>query len=108
MSARKIADSLPITRNTTGLRKGGGRPKGVPNVASREIKDAARLLVSDEAYVESLRKRLPAGKAPHMETLLHHYAYGKPKETVDVTASVAASVRIVNEYHKSSSGATAE
>ena len=26
-----------------------------------------------------------SGKAPHMETLLHFYAYGKPKETVEQT-----------------------
>lgn len=67
------------------LRKGGGRPKGVPNKITREIKDIAAGLLSDKNYVESLRRRLTSGKAPHMETLLHHYAYGKPKETTDGT-----------------------
>jgi hypothetical protein len=30
-----------------------------------------------------LRARLLDGKAPQVEVLLHHYAYGKPKETVE-------------------------
>lgn len=70
-----------MPRNTSGLRKGGGRPKGVPNVASREIQSAAQRLVEDKAYQASLKQRLEDGKAPHMETLLFQYAYGKPKET---------------------------
>lgn len=64
---------------------GKGRPKGALNKSTREIKDIASGLLSDPAYVDSLRRRLTSGKAPHMETLLHHYAYGKPKETVDGT-----------------------
>ena len=70
--------------NNENLRKGGGRPKGVPNKATREIKAASRALVEDPSYVESLKRRLRSGRAPHMETLLHYYAYGKPKETVDM------------------------
>ena len=69
--------------NPQNLRK--GRPKGIPNKATREIKAVALDLLSDPTYVASLRRRLPAGKAPHMETLLHHYAFGKPKETLEGT-----------------------
>jgi len=29
-----------------------------------------------------------AGEAPHLETLWHHYAFGKPKETVAVENQV--------------------
>ncbi len=64
---------------------GKGRPKGAVNKATREIKDIADGLLSDPSYVESLRRRLSSGKAPHMETLLHHYRWGKPKDTVDGT-----------------------
>jgi len=71
--------------NPQNLRK--GRPKGIPNKATREIKATATDLLSDPAYVENLRIRLVEGKAPHMETLLHHYAYGKPKETLDGTVT---------------------
>lgn len=62
----------------------GGRPKGVENKATREIKDAARKLLEAKTYQDSLRERLEAGKAPHMEALLHYYAYGKPKERVAI------------------------
>jgi len=43
----------------------------------------ARSLVEDEFYRMSLMDRVKAGRAPHMEVLLWHYAYGKPKETVE-------------------------
>jgi hypothetical protein len=63
---------------------GKGRPKGVQNKATREIKEAAKSLVERPEYVASLQQRIDEGKAPHMETLLFHYAYGKPKDTVEV------------------------
>lgn len=67
------------------LRRGGpGRPAGVPNKATRDIKEAARKLLEDEDYQRSLGLRLKRGDAPHMETLLHHYGYGKPKDTLSV------------------------
>lgn len=82
---------------------GKGRPKGALNKATREIRDVARRLVEDETYVASLQVRLPEGKAPHMETLLFHYAYGKPKETVDIPqlADMAEALRrkAVDELH---------
>lgn len=61
---------------------GPGRPKGVPNKATREVKELARALVEDPAYRKKLRDRLLAGKAPQIEIMLWHYAYGKPKEDV--------------------------
>jgi hypothetical protein len=75
--------------NRTGTRPGcavggPGRPKGVANKVTREIKDAARQLVEDPVYRRRLRARLRKGSAPHMETLLHHYAFGKPTEHVEV------------------------
>lgn len=69
-------------------KKTGGRVPGTPNKATREIKDSSRLLVEDLAYQASLKQRLEEGKAPHMETLLFQYAYGKPKETTDSTVRV--------------------
>lgn len=62
----------------------GGRPKGALNHATRDIKVFAVELLTDPAYLESLRARLVSGEAPHMETLLHHYGWGKPKETVAI------------------------
>jgi hypothetical protein len=67
-----------------GLTRGGkGRPPGSLNKTTREIRDAAKAILDRPEYRASLKKRLDAGKAPHMETLLHHYAYGKPKETIE-------------------------
>lgn len=73
--------------NTSGLRRGGGRPKGVPNRATREIKDLSRRLLEDEDYQAALRRRLLRGNAGAVEPLLYHYAYGKPRETQDVNVS---------------------
>jgi hypothetical protein len=48
-----------------------------------EIREAARLLLDDPEYRRSLRTRLIDGKAGSVETLLFHYAYGKPKEIIE-------------------------
>ena len=69
-------------RGTTGNLNRGGRKKGARNKATVEIRDAARKLLEDPSYQRDLAKRLKAGRAPHMETLLHHYAYGKPVERI--------------------------
>jgi hypothetical protein len=82
---------------------GKGRPKGALNKATREIKDFARALLESDSYRESLRRRVESGRAPHMETLLHYYGYGKPKETVDTPAiaDLAATLasKVVFEVH---------
>lgn len=62
-----------------------GKPKGVPNKATREVKEAARLLVEDPEYRRRLAARLAAGDAGPIEVLLWHYSYGKPKEHVEVS-----------------------
>lgn len=41
--------------------------------------------MTDREYVASLVVRMREGKAPHMEVLLAHYAWGKPKERIEVT-----------------------
>jgi hypothetical protein len=70
------------------LPPGPGRPKGSLNKATREIRDFARSVLESPEYVESLKRRLRQGNAPHMETLLHHYAYGKPRDTLEITGPV--------------------
>jgi hypothetical protein len=63
-----------------------GRQKGTPNKATIEVKEAARLLVEDESYRKNLQARLKSGEcAPAVESMLWHYAYGKPKEMVELT-----------------------
>lgn len=67
----------------TGL-AGPGRPKGTPSKWGVEVRAAAHAIVNDPEYRELLAIRLKTGEAPHMETLLWHYAYGKPKESVEI------------------------
>lgn len=62
-----------------------GRKKGTRNRAAVEIKEAARNIVESPSYLASLKARLKAGDAPHMESLLFHYAYGKPVERIAPT-----------------------
>ena len=45
-------------------------------------------MITSPTYVAKLRDRLEAGKAPHMETLLFQYAYGKPKDTTEHTGQI--------------------
>lgn len=81
------------------LRLGKGRAAGTPNRITREIKAAARDILERPDYVKSLITRLDAGKAPHMETLLHHYAYGIPKQTVAMEGPDGGPIRqIINHY----------
>ena len=67
---------------------GKGRPKGAKNKTTIEVREAARLLVESPEYRASLESRLNKGSAPHMETLLWHYAFGKPKETHEHTGAL--------------------
>jgi hypothetical protein len=76
-------------------RAGKGRPPGALNKTTREIREAARTLLDRPEYRASLQQRLDAGQAPHMETLLHHYAFGKPKEQMDVDARLSGHTTIV-------------
>ena len=73
-----------------------GRPKGAENKATRDIKQFARQCLEDPAYVQKLKERLEAGTASHMETLLAHYAYGKPKDVVDINTPRPLVVDLVN------------
>jgi hypothetical protein len=76
-------------------RAGKGLPPGALNKTTREIRDAARAILDRPEYRASLEKRLDAGQAPHMETLLHHYAFGKPKEQLDLDARFTGNTTIV-------------
>jgi len=50
------------------------------------VREAATELVENPRYRANLEQRLVAGKlAPAMETLLWHFAYGKPKESMQTT-----------------------
>ena len=77
-------------RNTNGLRRGGpGRPKGVPNKATTEVKEFCASIVEDPKYQQAVRERALLGLlSPALESLLWHYRWGKPKEDVQVQQEV--------------------
>ena len=92
---RKAHTSIPIGRPALGPgrppapAKGhrfGGRQKGTPNKTTVEIRTAARAIVEDPKYVTQLKRRMRTGSAPHMETLMFYYAYGKPRERMELSA----------------------
>ena len=74
----KQTRAKPRGRPFDGSKPGPGRPKGVPNRNTREIKEAARVLLEDPRYLDALIVRLREGTAGAVEPLLYHYGYGKP------------------------------
>jgi hypothetical protein len=70
-----------------------GRPKGVPNKVTKEVKELAHSLLTSEKYLKSLTRRLHGGKlAPGLESMLFYYAYGKPIERVKHSGESFASI----------------
>jgi hypothetical protein len=68
----------------TGRPKTGGRQRGQPNKATLDIKAHARAVIEDPDYQAKLKQRLLDGSAPQLEILLHYYAYGRPRQEIDV------------------------
>lgn len=62
-----------------------------------EIRQLARNLLEDKFYRRSLRRRLIDGRLGALEVVLWHYAYGKPKEPIEMggTEEGATNSRIV-------------
>ena len=95
--------SKTVVRPNWGRQAGAGRVKGTPNKTTTAQKAfAARVLGEPgtpefDAFVDSTRKQLLAGILPPAITaLILHYAYGKPKETIEVEGNVTVE-KIVRE-----------
>src|SRR5260221_295025 len=72
---------------TRGLKRGGspGRKKGVPNKVTREVQALAQGIVEDPAVQATMLAQARRGRlAPPVLAMLFYYAYGKPKERVEV------------------------
>lgn len=84
-------------RNTSGLRRtaGPGRPKGLPNRATREFKAWAEQFFKSPDYRRSAERRILSGKAPQLETYLAQLLYGKPKESIEIDDKRPESYRFV-------------
>jgi hypothetical protein len=67
----------------------GGRPKGIPNKATRDIRALAQALF-DAEYWTRTKKQLDAGKLnPAIHVRLLAYAFGEPKKVVRLEGEVS-------------------
>lgn len=62
-----------------------GRAPGSVNKATREVKELAQSILEDPLVQDRMRSDAQKGKLPPpVMTMLFHYAYGKPKDTLKV------------------------
>ena len=77
---------------------GSGRPKGQPNKISIEVRRLVSELINNAAYQHKLRQDFAKRKVhPAIEALIWTYHLGKPKQTIDLNATVDVSARIEEE-----------
>lgn len=62
-----------------------GRPKGALDHSTREMKEWALELFSSPEWRASARRRILAGKAPHLETHIVAVLMPKPKDGASLT-----------------------
>ena len=68
------------------MRSRKGRPPGSVNAIHKRVRAIAQQILGSQEYVASLNARIKDGTLPPaMETLLWHYAYGKPRDQIQLT-----------------------
>ena len=86
-----------------GTPKTGGRKMGTPNKATVEVRAWARGVVEDpQVHATTLDLARTGRLAPAVLIELLHYAYGKPKETTDLTVRVSRMIRIIPPHEAAS------
>lgn len=86
-----------MARNTSGLLRGGPRrQKGVPNKVTRDVRTLAQSIVEQPESLARLREQARKGTLhPAIFRELLHYAYGKPKTTIDLGDGALEVLRVV-------------
>lgn len=84
--------------------KTGGRAKGTPNKSTTDTAAVCRALVEDTEYRKYFSHRLYTGQlAPALESMVWHYAYGKPKELFEHSGVIQMPTKVIFELHRASS-----
>lgn len=84
-TARPARRSHRLTGNVKGKPRKGGRKKGTPNKVTTEAKLFANRIVDDPVYLAKLEKDVRARRVhPSIESMLWHYAKGRPVERHEV------------------------
>ena len=77
----------------------GGRAKGAPLKASKELTVWCREMFEDPRYQMSVRQRLFKGRLPpQVECKLLAYAYGEPARDVTLHANLRGLVSVIHEH----------
>lgn len=76
-------------------KKTGGRRKGTPNKSTGAVAERCRALIESADYQDYFKHRLFTGNLPAaVEAMTWHYAYGKPKESLELTGADGGPVLI--------------
>jgi hypothetical protein len=84
-----------------------GRQPGVPNKATREVKALAQSILEDPEVQQRMLLDARKGKlAPPVMTMLFHYAYGKPKDRLEVEGTIREQlvIRITDDIEPDDGG----
>ena len=75
-----------------------GRQKGVVNKVTKEIRAITGALF-DERYWVRVQERLWSGRLhPAIEKVLLAYAYGEPKQKIDLNATIATHTTVLHKH----------
>src|SRR5262245_37136362 len=93
-SRRTAGPGRPFAKGVSG--NAAGRPRGVPNRATRDIRALAQALtLGDPQFICTLQRRLRAGTChPSLVQTLLAYGYGKPAQRVEVGVSGASETEV--------------
>lgn len=89
---------MPFKKGQSGNPR--GRKPGAVNKATAEIREVTQKLF-DEAYFANIRVRLGEGKLPPaVECKLLAYAFGEPKQSIELDGNLNTIAKVVHEHRK--------